>query len=136
MSREIDLTKPLSDFDRAYLEARDRHADLRANYEAVGGKEPPQPSEPVTGPEATKNALDPGSLTPEQQAAYDAANPEGEDVVPYEDMTVQELKAELDARAKEADTDEEKARLAYTAKDNKQALIAKLEADDEAVAAE
>jgi hypothetical protein len=39
MSRQIDITKPLSDEDRQYLEDRARHEDLRRNAEIVGERE-------------------------------------------------------------------------------------------------
>lgn len=135
MSKEIDLSKPLSDFDRTYLEARDRHEDIRANFEQFGGKEPPEPNDPRTGPNSIKDALGPTALTPQQQAEYDAANAkeEADEPLDYEAMTVPELKAELDERAKESDSDEEKANLTYKANDSKATLIAKLEKDDELV---
>jgi len=39
MSRQIDLTKPLSDEDRDYLLKRDRHDLLAQNEAAVAGRE-------------------------------------------------------------------------------------------------
>lgn len=135
MSREIDLDQPLSEEDRYYLASRDRWRDLQYNAEKTGAEPPALPRDlPVTGPEATINALGPTGLTPQQQAEYDAAQAAGEEPQDYESMTVPELKAELDERAKEAGSDEEKANLTYTAKDSKGTLIGKLEKDDDLVA--
>ena len=146
MSREIDLTKRLSDEDRAYLEQRDRWQDILRNAEEFGGdtSKVALPKElPQTGHEATQNALGPTALTREQEresllAALEALDKadaqEAEDGVDYEAMKVDELKAELDSRKADAATDEERANLDYGPKDNKAQLIARLDKDDELVA--
>jgi hypothetical protein len=135
MSREIDLDQPLSEDERRYLESRDRWRDLQYNAEATGGEPPTLPKDlPVTGPEATVNALGPTGLTPEQQREYDEEQQKLGEPVDYNAMTVPELKAELDERAKEASSDEEKENLTYKTNETKAALIAKLERDDELVA--
>lgn len=38
--REIDLTKPLSEDDKAWMRQRDRHAEIQANEEQFGDGEP------------------------------------------------------------------------------------------------
>ena len=38
--REIDLTKPLSEDDKAWMRQRDRHAEIQANEEQFSNKEP------------------------------------------------------------------------------------------------
>lgn len=135
MSREIDLDSPLSEDDRLYLETRDRWRDLQYNAELFNDADPVLPRDlPVTGPEATINALGPTGLTAQQQAEYAAELAAADEPLDYESMTVPELKAELDERAKEASSEEEKANLAYKANDNKAALTAKLQKDDELVA--
>ena len=139
MAREIDLTKKLSAEDRKYLEDRDRWRDIQANVDEFGGEPPRLPKDlPQTGSEATQNALGPGALTPEQQEAYRKAQEEGEgsdEEIAYEKMTKAQLQEELDTRAKEAATDEERENLKWKASDGKETLVAKLDKDDELVAA-
>lgn len=143
MAREIDLTKKLSDEDRAYLEQRDRWRDIQANVDEFGGEPAKLPKElPQTGSEATQNALGPTSLTREQEReslmaalkALDEADEEGDEPIEYEKLKVAELKAELDSRKADAATDEERANLDYKSGDDKAALIARLDRDDELVA--
>lgn len=141
--REIDLTKRLSDEDRKWLEDRDRWRDVAANVKEFGGEPAVMPKNlPQSGPESTINQLGPTALTPEQEAdsrkAGEKAAGEGEpeeDQIPYRDMTVDQLKSELDGRKPLANSDEERANLNYGSKDNKDRLVERLEKDDELASA-
>lgn len=140
MSLDIDHDKKYSDKEVQYLRDRDQWRLLLANFERFGGEKPVLPGEaPQTGPESNVNRLGPTALTREQeraslQAALAALDEqEAEEVIPYEKLTVPELRAELDGRKAEAATDEEKANLEYTAKDKKDELVARLDKDDELV---
>lgn len=123
MSREIDLTKPLSDADRKYLEDRARHADIAladANSGVEGKSELPAPN--------VFAATDPSpDRTP---AASISSTEDAEEDLPYEEWKVDELKAELDVRAQDAEDSDIAESLAYTSSDKKADLIKKLEADD------
>lgn len=139
MAREIDLEQKLSAEDVEYLYARNRWRDVLDNYNRFGGDYEVQvPTDaPVTGPESLINAAGLDALTPEQQAEYqNRAGEESDDAdeVDYNDMTVAELKSELDGRKAEAVTDDEKANLEYKTSDNKQALVDRLDRDDQLVA--
>jgi hypothetical protein len=116
MSRDIDLTRPLSEADRQYLVDRCRWSDIE---EADGVS--------VAPPANVFGATDP---TPEQNAA--SVVEEVDEEVAYDEMTVADLKAELDARKEDAVDDDERAALAYGSKENKEDLIKRLEAHDEA----
>jgi hypothetical protein len=133
MSRKIDLTKPLSDEDRQYLEDRARHhdiatADANAGYEddgsgpltspvgvsgvSVGGSSPLQ-QDPTAARFAT-----PG---PAVQAGDGLKTEEG-----YQSMKVAELQDEIDRRNETRDEDEQIPRSG-----TKQDLIDRLTADDQ-----
>lgn len=138
MAREIDLDQKLSNEDREYLYQRNRWKDVLANYERFGGDPPIVPEGvPLTGPASLVNAAGLDAVTPEEQRKYqEAANQGdgGDDAdVDYESMTKAELQTELDSRKADAQTDEERANLDWKAGDNKEALIARLDKDDELV---
>jgi|SRR5688500_3524957 len=145
MAREIDLEKKLSDADRKYLSDRDRWRDLLDNYNRFGGTKPNLPKDlPQTGPDATRDALGPGALTPEEerqrlleaQGLANGGDDGSGDEVDYNDMTVPELHEELSGRAASDDlTDEQRANLAFTKTDKKADLVARLDRDDELEAA-
>lgn len=137
MSREIDFDKKLSDEDREYLYQRNRWKEVKANYERFGGDEPVVPEGvPVTGPDSLVNAAGLDAVTPEEQAKYNEASGSSEpSEVDYESMTKADLQAELDDRKSEAQTDEERENLDWKASENKAELIARLDRDDELVAA-
>ena len=140
MSREIDLSQPLSDEDRQYLIDRDRWRDLaladghediaRAQREATEANDITQGRRPPTvfGEQARVQA-----------ANADAAptSDEGEEDLPYEEWTFDELKNELDVRkadAVEAGMSEEEAKTLYSKGGGQKDLVARLYADDERVA--
>lgn len=56
MSAKIDLKKPLSDGDRAYLESRSRHGDIAANDRKFANKSKAEVSSTTASeqPEATE----------------------------------------------------------------------------------
>jgi hypothetical protein len=133
MSREIDLTKPLSDEDRLYLVQRDKwrllaqadgHDDLnRARREAsekffsrTGPA--PQPATPVAGD------LPQGG----------AEAPQGDEEKPYEEWSYPELQEELKVRRQEAldnGMDEAEAKELYKAGGSAADLVQRLKDDDE-----
>lgn len=109
MSRKINTSRPLSDADRAYLLSRGREQELhRIDTTTVELDEDNDP-----GPE------DPGAPeTPEDE------------LPDYDEMTVDQLKAEIDARNEGVDPESDE----YVKPEgkNKPQLIAALVADDEA----
>lgn len=143
MSRKIDLTKPLSDEDRQYLEDRARHhdiatADANAGYEddgsgpltspvgvsgvSVGGSSPLS-----TDPTAARFAT-PGPAVQAGDGLKDTTDPaaavaEGD----YEakGVLVSHLQDEIDRRNEDLDEDEKIPRSGTKAE-----LIARLQADD------
>lgn len=119
MSRQIDLSKPLSDEDRAYLESRNRLTDIAL---AEGG----DASSLTAGPslsstatpeellEQTPNLGDVGTV----QKNYTEGDGTAPDPTEYDDMTVQQLKDELERRD-------------LPVSGNKSELIARLVEDDD-----
>lgn len=113
MSRVIDLDRKLSDEDREYLVHRGRHADVQANDVQFAGAEP--------------DKAPPGALGTEPSLQSDRVPEAGSDEeLVYEDMTVAQLKEEIDARNEERDSDSQLSKSGAKAD-----LIAELEADDE-----
>jgi len=105
MSRNIDLTKPLSKADRAYLEARSRFIDI-----AMADR-----NNPPSGSEASPDTAE---LTPEER---------------YRAMKVPQLQALLTKRKEqyEADEDDEGVEIvSFTTADKKDDLVQKLLDDD------
>lgn len=108
MSREIDLSKPLSDEDAQYLADRGRYADLeRAGRNASdlpdGDGTGPQLESAVTGDRAAseRDRLIARLRELDPDAASDfEGDPETDDeeVAPYSEWTVPELDAELKRR--------------------------------------
>lgn len=112
MSRNIDLTKPLSDEDRAYLEARGRHRDIaladgedhsNTPDDSITGAtdQPPTPTPAAT---ASQNADDGSSTAPDGSADSGdgsvATEPEAEEDN-YDDESAwsyEDLKDEVRAR--------------------------------------
>jgi hypothetical protein len=149
MSKKIDLTKKLSEFDLKYLVDRNRWSDLREYAEIHDLPEPALPSvrdlrRQVPRSQlrntdsfadiakalkvSTSNEADDGDETPPG-----SAQPEDRTVF-YGKLTVPQLKEEMDSRkAKyEAEEDADGVALMTYAKDEIKAdLIARLVADDE-----
>lgn len=98
MSRQINLNKPLSKKDRAYLEARGRRGQILANDRRF----PKSSEESEEAEEAVEQTT--------QESPGGAAS---EDVEFVESLTVEELKDELEARelSKSGNKDELKQRL-------------------------
>lgn len=141
MARDIDLTKPLSPEDLDYLtvrekwhfiaqadglndatEAQQRHERSLLDQEFAQVSSPPTrfPAAPAGDPGV------PDSLEPP--------------VVPYEDMSVADLKQELKERKADALAEdlvtEEQAATRFSLDGNKQALVDRLYADDRLAAEE
>lgn len=101
MSRQIDLTKQLSDEDRKYLEDRDLQSQLDQNAAYLLGG---------------------GVDSDEAEAIENSEPPE-----PYEGVTVSDLKAAIEARnAERVDAD----KIEVEAPGNRPELVAALVADD------
>lgn len=111
MSKQIDLTKPLSDEDRQYLEDRARHYEIAANdAEHAGAELPPEylgltGGEPAFGVPADSHpegvGLGEGTLrptNPHATVADESAPTEEDSEDSYDDMTVAELQDELENR--------------------------------------
>ena len=138
MSREIDLSEPLSDEDRAYLEERADYVKLAENQRLTEGQ--PEFGYEGQGPGVDETGLpantgDMGAADPERTdpgvVAADAeagttGSPEEEDKA-YADMTNEELRNEI--RKRNADRDEDEPNLPVSG--DKAALVATLEKDDE-----
>jgi hypothetical protein len=125
MSRQVDLTKKLSQKDRDYLMAWGRYVDVQRN-DAQFAAEGSGTSEGTPKPEGGEQAASEAGSTPEAPPLPDAP-PD------YESMKVEELKAELDKRkaAYEAAGDEDGATdVGYSSSDKKADLITLLEEDD------
>lgn len=127
MSRKVDLSKPLSEEDEAYLRERGRLADIaRANGTEQGTSVPGGINGVNTG------GSSPTVTDPRMGARHNPADAPtlqaGDGAKPLEDpdsATVKELQAEIDRR-NEGRSEED--RLARTG--TKQELIDRLEADD------
>jgi hypothetical protein len=126
VSRQIDLSKPLSDEDRAYLLARGRE-QLVAKLDAQNGDEEAArlanyvPGSAVDQPEGVPDT--PGLGAPNAEAARTAAAVEDDDEVEagtednYETWTNEQLREELDSRDLQTSG-------------KKKELVARLRADD------
>jgi hypothetical protein len=129
MSRQVDLSKKLSQKDREYLIAWGRYVDVQRNdaqFAAEGSKATEGVSEPEKAPEGGSDA---GS-TPD-------APPLPDSPPDYDSMKVEELKAELDKRkvAYEKAMDEDGvADVSYSSTDKKADLVFMLTEDDAATA--
>lgn len=154
MAKEIDLTKPLSEFDLRYLVDRNRWADIRQNADNLGIPAPNLPSargiRAQTPRVALRKANDPFNKiaemmgvtvvdedTDEPTVASEQTNETR--VVDYGKLTVLQLKEELDKRRadyeKAGDADAV-AEVSYTNDDRKEALVQKLKDDDAAQVAD
>lgn len=157
MSREIDLTKRLTEDELKYLVDRDMWDALRENARNLDLPEPNLPSARGLRKQIPRRQLrhsgafseiakdmgvelseseDPTTPSVPQPSAQGA---EGSEEVPvdYTKLTVPQLKEELDKRRAdyEADGDTEAvAEVSYTKEDLKDDLVAKLQLDDEAAA--
>lgn len=143
MSRQIDVEAgPLSAEDRLYLEQRGNYAAIRKNEELFGAGEQDQESEAsldgkiekleeeLQGLRDRKAAL---VLAREQEQAgvVDRTSVNGQggeesDEDDYDDMTVDQLKAEITSRNADRDPEDR-----ISLQGNKAALIERLRADDE-----
>lgn len=140
MSRKIDLSSSLSDDDRQYLVDRERWSDIAI---ADGHEDPERARREAAQAADVKFLRRPPTVFGEQalvQAANAEQSPsEPEEDLPYEEWTFDELKAELDVRkadAVAAGMSEEEAKALYSKGGGQKDLIARLEADDERVAAQ
>lgn len=154
MSREIDLTKPLSEDELRYLVDRDRWDDLRANAEHLGIDAPNLPSargiraqvprkqmrntdafDMIAAQLGVSVAKDDGEGTPTPVPAAASAETGAGKKVNYDKLTVPQLKEEMDKRRQdyEADEDGEGVQLMTYASDaRKDDLVAALKLDDQA----
>lgn len=114
MARKIDESKPLSDKDRAWLEERGEYGRIQL-IDAIHGKS----EDALSEEDAARIAL---AAADREAAAEEAARISAEDnaadEVNYEEMTVEELRDELESRE-------------LSKSGNKADLIARLQEDDE-----
>jgi hypothetical protein len=156
MSREIDLTKRLSEDELRYLVDRDRWDDLRTNADNLGLDAPNLPSARGIRQQVPRRQLRNTdafddiakslgvSVTKEDDEASPPADSaataeEGDKPVDYTKLTVPQLKEELDKRRKEYELagDAEAVKdVTYDTKATKPDLVAQLQLDDEAAGAE
>lgn len=145
MSRQIDLTKPLSEDDRLYLESRGLQAQLDTNaLHLMGGgadeeapNEAPAVIEPVTpapiAPEPVPAPTPVAPTAPVEPVVAPVAPVEPVPAVvedePYKGVTVPDLKAEIDTRNEGR---EDTAKIAVAEPGNRPEIVAALVADDEA----
>lgn len=134
MGREIDLTKPLSDEDRAYLAARSRFIDIAKADGLAPSQSREAVEEAVRAAGETKSA--PSTSESDDSGSAASGDDSGSEQTPeerYRAMTVPELQAELDKRASEymeSDDDEGLNAVAYKSGDRKDDLVQKLLDDD------
>jgi hypothetical protein len=152
MSREIDLTKRLSEDELKYLVDRDRWDDLRENARNLDLPEPNLPSARGIRMQVPRKQLQHneafddiakqmGVQLSDDDGDGDAGPSQGtvrsEGPVDYNELTVPQLKEELDKRRadyeKSGDSDAV-ADVSYTKDEKKADLVAKLQLDDEASA--
>lgn len=107
MSRTIDLSKPLSKGDREYLTLRGRYWEIEANDAQHGKLEPGSSyagevgAENTPGPDGTVGAARTTTgQDPRVEAASEASasSSDDDDAVSVDDLTVPELKQELEDR--------------------------------------
>lgn len=143
MSKEIDLTKQLSEFDLRYLVDRNRWDDIRTNADNLGLPVPNLPSARGLRAQVPRSQLRNTDAfdkiakqlkvsiadTEEQEASEESKT------VDYSKLTVPQLKEELEKRRAdyEASGDSDAvADVSYSNEDRKDDLVAKLQLDDEA----
>lgn len=153
MSKEIDLTKPLTHGELQYLVDRDRWDDLRENARNLGLPEPVLPSARGIRAQVPRkqlrntDALDriadqlgvsvPNDEETEQPPARQAENPPppfGPQPTDWNKLTVVQLKEEMDKRRGqyERDDDQEGVKLmTYAGDARKDDLVSALQLDDE-----
>lgn len=146
MAREIDLTKKLSEDDLRYLVDRDRWGDIRTNADNLGVDAPNLPTARAIRAQVPRRQLKEAdafdklaktlgvSVSKEDDDTVVAPSA-GSGKIDYKQLTVPQLKEELDKRRQdyEASGDNEAvADVSYTNTDRKEDLVAKLELDDEA----
>jgi len=136
MSREIDLTKKLSDEDRQYLVERDRWRDLAL---ADGHEDIERAKREATEANDISQGRRPPTLVGEPARVAEAnasqAPVEAEEDLPYEEWSYDELKAELDARKTDAiagGMNTEDANKRYSKGGSQKDLVQRLHDDDEA----
>lgn len=158
MTKEIDLEKPLSEFDLRYLVDRCRWEDIRMNAEALGLPEPNLPSQRglraqvpraqlrnTDSFKAIASQLEVKLEDDEPEPEEESFPPDGDDgddgviAVNYSKLTVPQLQEELSKRREEyvqLGDDEGVTAVSFSKEDKKGDLVAKLEADDEAIQSE
>lgn len=107
MSKQIDLTQPLSDEDREYLRVLGRLDDIRRNDEQFAeGYEAPEAREPSATADRTQAAgIGEGTLgtraanASQPELAGEGADEVGDDTeAPYEEWNLVDLREELEVR--------------------------------------
>jgi hypothetical protein len=150
MSKEIDLTKPLSEFDLKYLVDRQRWADIRQNAANLDLPEPNLPSARGLRAQVPRSQLrgtDDYNAIAAQLKVKLSDESEGADTAPaqeqgaetggavdYTKLTVPQLREEMDKRRQqyESDGDTEGVELMTYASDaRKDDLVSALKLDDE-----
>src|SRR5687768_691635 len=136
MSRQIDLTKKLSDEDRAYLVARDRWRDIAL---ADGHEDVNRAKREATENNDILQGRRPPTLVGEQALVQQAnENPptSTEEDMDYDSWSFDDLKQELDVRKEEALAEgmsPDEANKLFSKGGGQKDLVARLVADDERV---
>jgi len=99
MGRNIDLTQPLSDEDRQWLEDRGDYTALRRAAEAAGESDE-EPDEADEADEDSQDSEDEDSDddSDDDDSEDDESDEDDEDAVAYEDLTNAQLAELLEAR--------------------------------------
>ena len=142
MSKQIDMTKPLSDDDRSYLHDRGRFAEIEANDAEFGERKPPEDDDTLEEQiynleeqlAVLRTRLAHRNLAREQEAvgvvdrtAVDGEGGEEEEADNYDELSVAKLKEEIALRNKDREPGD---RISQAG--SKAELIDRLRADDEA----
>lgn len=148
MAKKIDLTKPLSEDDLRYLVDRDRWDDIRTNADNLGIEAPNLPSPRGIRMQVPRQQLrntDGFDRIAKMMHVQREPEPDEEDAgtppvdaqskaVDYNQLTVPQLKEELDTRKAKYESEQDAdgvALVSYAADARKGDLVALLQLDDE-----
>jgi hypothetical protein len=101
MSKQVDLTKPLSDEDRKYLADRGQWEAIRtADMNAGAQSDDPAPDPTATGVGDVPKGTNPEEVNPASEEAREAAE---DDATWVESLTVDQLKEVITRKDPESD---------------------------------